>query len=204
MAGRLARRAESASEPAARRSDIPPDSSRVRKLRRRRRSGRRRRARPRQPVRSGTRHGKESVRDRANSRRFGQPAAKGNRRSAAKAGPAGASARKNWPSSSATASKVPSSAGSRKCCAARPRNCSARWSRWRATTVRTEAPARSPVRSKVARREIPRQVVRDRPAHRGNRAALPGSPPRGQSGGAGKSGRSARAAGARPASPGNR
>ncbi len=105
---------------------------------RRRRGGRRRRARPRQPVRSGARHRKESVRNRANRRRG--PASQQQKEidEALQKLDELARARKNWPSSSATASKVPSSAGSRKCFAARRRSCSARWSRWRATTARTE------------------------------------------------------------------
>ena len=69
-------RTESAAEPAARRGHLPPDSSGVRQLGRRRRSGRRRRARPREPVRSGARHRKESVRDGADRGRLRQPAAK--------------------------------------------------------------------------------------------------------------------------------
>ena len=66
-------------------------------------------------------------------------------------------ARKNWPNSSATKLKPRSSAGSRKCSAARPKNCSARWSRWRRIIP---SPVLREVRRAVLRRVLPANPLR--------------------------------------------
>ncbi len=85
-------------------------------------------------------------------------------------------ARKNWPSSKKITPKVPSSAGSRKCCAGRQRNCSARWSNSRRTMARAALnPVLNRVHNRVVRKEILPRLRRDNQV-RGNRVQA--SPPR--------------------------
>ena len=65
-------------------------------------------------------------------------------------------ASRNSRSSATTARRVCRSAGSRKCCAAKPKSCRSRWSSWRSKTIKAD--------SKV------RAANQDNPANRGSQA----------------------------------
>ena len=164
----LPERTESAAEPAARRSHVPPDSSGVRQRGRRRRSGRRRRARPREPVRSGAGHRKESVRDGADRGRLGQPAAKRNRRSAAKARSAGAPPGRAGPAAAQQPAKLRAALAAGN--AAPPGRRAAAPDGADGAQQRPERLVRLAIEfaAEETRRAIPPRVLRDNRVHPGN------------------------------------